>query len=42
AMPLFIGWISLTFPSGLVIYWIISNVFQGAQQMIMGRLKKEN
>ena len=40
AMPLFIGWISLTFPSGLVIYWIVSNIFQMAQQLIMGRLKK--
>jgi len=34
-MPLFIGWISWRFPSGLVIYWVLSNVFQWAQQMIM-------
>ncbi|MDE8714986.1 YidC/Oxa1 family membrane protein insertase, partial [Veillonella atypica] len=27
-MPLFIGYLSLNFPSGLVIYWIVSNVFQ--------------
>lgn len=31
-MPLFIGYISLSFPSGLVIYWVISNVFQLVQQ----------
>ena len=31
-MPLFIGYISLNFPSGLVIYWVISNVFQLVQQ----------
>ena len=36
-MPLFIGWISWRFPSGLVIYWVLSNVFQWAQQMIMFR-----
>ena len=35
AMPLFIGWISLSFPSGLIIYWIVSNVFQWAQQWVM-------
>ncbi|WP_301859237.1 YidC/Oxa1 family membrane protein insertase [uncultured Megasphaera sp.] len=40
-MPLFIGWISLSFPSGLVIYWVISNVFQWAQQMIMARSKNK-
>ena len=31
-MPLFIGYISLTFPSGLVIYWTVSNLFQWVQQ----------
>ena len=31
-MPLFIGYISLSFPSGLVIYWVVSNVFQLIQQ----------
>lgn len=36
-MPLFIGWISCTFPSGLVIYWVISNVMQIAQQWWMYR-----
>lgn len=40
-MPLFIGWISLNFPSGLVIYWVVSNVFQWAQQYLMTHLKKK-
>ena len=34
-MPLFIGWISISFPSGLVIYWVVSNVFQWLQQFVM-------
>ena len=34
-MPLFIGWISLTFPSGLVLYWVTMNVVQIAQQWWM-------
>lgn len=36
-MPLFIGYISITFPSGLVIYWVVCNVFQFVQQTIMFR-----
>lgn len=40
-MPLFIGWISLSFPSGLVIYWVVSNVFQWTQQFIMTHMKKK-
>jgi YidC/Oxa1 family membrane protein insertase len=36
-MPLFIGWISCTFPSGLVIYWVISNLMQILQQWWMYR-----
>ena len=31
-MPLFIGWLSLTFPSGLVLYWVTMNFVQIAQQ----------
>lgn len=34
-MPIMIGYISVKFPSGLVIYWIVSNLFQGIQQTIM-------
>lgn len=36
-MPLFIGYISITFPSGLVLYWVVSNLFQIAQQWWMYR-----
>lgn len=36
-MPLFIGWISCTFPSGLVIYWVVSNIMQILQQWWMYR-----
>lgn len=36
-MPLFIGYISLNFPSGLVIYWVISNIFQMIQQFFIYR-----
>lgn len=36
-MPLFIGWISTTFPAGLVVYWVMSNIIQIAQQWWMYR-----
>lgn len=36
-MPLFIGYISLTFPGGLVLYWVVSNLFQITQQWYMYR-----
>lgn len=36
-MPLFIGYISLTFPAGLVLYWVVSNVIQILQQWWMNR-----
>ena len=36
-MPLFIGWISLNFPSGLVVYWVTMNVVQIVQQFFMFR-----
>lgn len=49
-MPLFIGWISLNFPSGLVLYWVTMNIVQIAQQWWMyrgddkkpGKAKKEH
>ena len=31
-MPIFIGWISLNFPAGLVLYWITMNAVQMIQQ----------
>ena len=40
-MPLFIGYISLTFPGGLVLYWVVSNVFQIIQQYFMYRKPSE-
>lgn len=36
-MPLFIGYISITFPAGLVLYWVVSNIFQIGQQWWMYR-----
>lgn len=36
-MPLFIGYISLTFPAGLVLYWVIMNIMQIAQQAMMNK-----
>lgn len=36
-MPLFIGYISMSFPSGLVIYWVVCNLFQLVQQTLMFR-----
>ncbi len=36
-MPIFIGWISLTFASGLVLYWVTMNLVQIVQQWWMYR-----
>lgn len=36
-MPLFIGYISLEFPAGLVIYWVVMNIMQIAQQAMMNK-----
>jgi len=36
-MPIFIGWISLQFPSGLVLYWVTMNITQIIQQWWMYR-----
>lgn len=38
-MPLFVGYISFTFPSGLVLYWSVGNLIQIAQQWFMYRKK---
>lgn len=40
-MPLFIGWISLNFPAGLVLYWVTMNVVQMVQQFWIYREKDE-
>lgn len=34
-MPVFIGWITLNFPAGLVLYWVVSNIFTMVQQLII-------
>ena len=36
-MPIMIGWMATQFPSGLVIYWIVINLYQIVQQAIMFR-----
>lgn len=36
-MPLFIGYLTIKFPTGLVIYWITSNLFSIAQQYFIAR-----
>ncbi len=41
-MPLFIGYISLTFPSGLSIYWVVSNIIGFVQYAAMGRSSLKN
>lgn len=39
-MPVFIGFISSSFPAGLVLYWVTSNVFGIAQQFVIMRNRK--
>lgn len=41
-MPLFIGYLSMTFPSGLSIYWVISNIIGFIQYAAMGRASLKN
>lgn len=36
-MPIFIGWISLSFPGGLVLYWVVSNLLGMLQQWFIAR-----
>ena len=36
-MPLFFGFIGYTFPSGLVLYWTVSNLFMIGQQTLLLR-----
>ena len=36
-MPIFIGYITITFPAGLGIYWVVSNMVQIIQQWFMYR-----
>lgn len=41
-MPIMIGVFSLSFPSGLVLYWITSNVFSIAQQAWLNKMYPVN
>ncbi len=36
-MPLFIGFVSLSFPSGLTLYWVISNITGYVQQLLINK-----
>ncbi|HZK18033.1 MAG TPA: YidC/Oxa1 family membrane protein insertase, partial [Clostridia bacterium] len=36
-MPFFIGWISLKFPAGLVLYWIFYNLAGAAEQALVNK-----
>lgn len=36
-MPLFLVYISTQFPAGLVVYWVISNLFSVGQQYVINR-----
>jgi len=36
-MPLLIGWMSMRFPAGLTLYWVVSNVFGVVQQYLTPR-----
>ena len=36
-MPLFIGWVSMKFPAGLCLYWVVFNALGVIQQAIINR-----
>ncbi|MBO8141055.1 MAG: YidC/Oxa1 family membrane protein insertase [Firmicutes bacterium] len=36
-MPVFLVWVSVQFPAGLVLYWVVSNVFSMGQQYVINR-----
>ena len=40
-MPVFIGWLSMQFPAGLVLYWVTMNIVQIVQQWWMVRNEKK-
>ena len=41
-MPLFIGWLAYSFPAGLAVYFVASNLVGIAQYAMMGRLDLSN
>jgi len=40
-MPIFIGYISLKFPAGLVLYWVVMNIMQIGQQFLLDKKGKK-
>lgn len=36
-MPAFMAWISISFPAGLVLYWVVSNLFSIGQQYVLSK-----
>lgn len=36
-MPLFMGYLSFTFPTGLVLYWVVMNLMQIGQQAMLNK-----
>jgi YidC/Oxa1 family membrane protein insertase len=40
-MPVVMTFLFMSFPSGLVLYWLTNNVLQIAQQYIMNQLKQK-
>lgn len=40
-MPIFIGYISISFPAGVALYWVVQNVFTFIQQFVMMRMPVE-
>jgi YidC/Oxa1 family membrane protein insertase len=41
-MPIMFGWITLSVPSGLALYWVVGNLFTIAQQYFMIKAKAPN
>lgn len=37
-MPVFIGWLTIQFPSGLGLYWVVSNIVSAIQQFFINRM----
>ena len=40
-MPIMIGYISINFPAGVALYWVVQNVFTFVQQFVMLRMPVE-
>ncbi len=36
-MPLMMAWITITLPAGIGLYWIVSNIFQLCQQLVLNK-----